>query len=310
MALVTIKPRQNSKKFFTEATQFATVKDEKGNEQQVSNGLYKGERFPSTNQMPRIPFSLTQKKYLVNMDEETLNELVKECRLQYPDDHKRAGEYITSANVYDRKDPFFNHQNLKLIFTEGNLSLDDSLPMNKIILAGLRNHKDFAFSDTTSNGLYSKRVKYIVTRREDVDRSDEKSRQAEIDAITLYSSLTDKKARKVAIAMGLITATDDSDISIVKKALWSAARNVTRIPGQKTKQQQFVELCKADESDMQLKIIQAQAKSHGLLKKVKDTGWTLFGKPIGRTEKEVAAYFADPANQEDVLRVQRNIESD
>lgn len=310
MALVTINPRKNSKKFFSEATQFATVKDEKGNEKEISTGLYKGERFPSTNQMPRIPYSLTNRKYLVDIPKDELDKLVVECRLQYEDGHKREGEYITSANIFDRKDPFFNHSQLKLIFTEGNLSLDDELPMNKIILNGLRHHKDFQFADSSPNGLYSKRVKYVVSRREDVDKSDESSRKEEIDAITLYSSLTDKKAKKVAVAMGLVSAKGDDDITLVKKALWNAARNSTRIPGRKTKQAQFIELCKSDESEMQTMILIAQAKAFGLLKKVKDTGWTLFGKPIGNTDAEITAYFTDVANQDDVLRVQRNIESD
>lgn len=302
---VTIKPKKDSKKFFSNATQFQTVAGPDGQPtDQVRNaGAYRGERFPRSKQFFRPFFSQTKGRWLVgNLSDEDLQSIVKELRWQYergPD----KGKYIEYADVRNSADPFFSHSKLMVMAKEGQYRLDPEKPLDRLMLEALKDQHEFA-SAAEANGPLSSRVKFVISDS-DTDKEIKKTRRKQKQkAFGYFDKLTHKKKLAIATAMAL-NVRDDIDPDILDDTLFEMVEdNVTKFEGDETYQSFFIRLCEASSEDLHLKHLIGKARQSGLLRKNRTEGWLLFGNPIGgRHMIDVENYFKDPLNSEMIDRV-------
>jgi len=313
--IVTIRPKADSRKFRSmqgRPQQFQKMVDNTGKQKDVNVGDYKSERFPNSRQIFRIEWSLSKKRWIVEgfegdmtLDKQKeLDKMAKACKLKYPKGDPREKHPIESADMYDPADPFFNHKNLKVISSEGQLTLHVSSPIDKIILKGLSLNNEFQKGGIKTNPVLSQRTRYIITDR-DIDtkiKTDE--RNTAMKASQLYASLSDDKKIKIAMAMGLV-AQDNVDRALVDDALWDASVDTkTKVHKNLTKRDYFIAMCSATSEEINTRHMIQQARAKGKLKNTKDQGWLLFGTPIGRNEDQLFSYFSNPDNQEMLVRLE------
>lgn len=318
--LITVRPKQGSKRFRAInglMTQYQKI-TENNQEEERATGEYKSERFPNSRQMFRPVWSASRRMWMLkgfeNMDDkkhQELNKLVAACKLKYSDKHPNAKQYITTADVYDSADPFFNHHLLRVITYEGQASLDKSRPIDKILLAGLSADHTFQQGGEKINPVLSQRVKYVITDKNIDTQIKKETRTLTVQATKLYAGLTDAKKMKIALALALIS-NENVDRGIIDEVLWDASQDNKSMMGgtRLTKQKAFIQMCEADTEELNIRHKIQRAKATGKLKKHKTQGYLLFGNPIATTDGKLYEYFSDPANQEIMIRLEQALEND
>lgn len=318
--IVTIRPKSGSKRFKAikgQMSQFQKITEESGAERNELAGEYKSERFPNSRQMFRPMWGSSKRRWLMSgfdkfdtKEQNELNELVAKCKLKYGAKDPRAMQYITEADIYDSNDPFFNHKSLRVITYEGQVSLDKSRPLDKIILMALQADSQFQQGGETVNPMLSQRVRYVITDR-NIDVKIKRAHRTKIMKSTkLYDNLTDNKKFKIAMSMGLISS-EKTDRSIIDEVLWDACQdNKTKLSNKMSKQDLFISMCIATSEELNTRHMIQKAKASGNLKKNKQQGWLLFGEAISRTDAKLYEYFNNPDNQEILLRLENVLEDD
>lgn len=302
--IITIKPKPNSKRFFSTANQFQKRKGADGVETDVNAGAYKGERFPNSRQMFRPKYSMSKRRWLLagfDDNHEDLNKLVLKCKLKYPKKHPKFGEFIKEADVFDYNDPFFCHKLLKVISKEGEVSLDKNRALDNIILRGCKADPQFQVG-LGNGGPISSRVKYIISDKEREVSMRKKVRSSKMKAYKLLDAMDFEKKKKVAMVMGLIV--DDSiDPDLLTDSIFNAIDGGGKI-GTKTKQEVFIEMSEVDSEVLDFKHQVFLAKRKGLLRKRKN-GYELFGSYAGKEMRDVEAYLQNEDNQSAWMRLQQ-----
>jgi len=312
MAITTIRPAKNTRKFYSTAKQFQKVtgKDAQGKPTSTVQeaGEYKGQRFPNSRQMIRPLWSTGKRKYILqghDKNSKELNKIVAGCKLRYPKKHPKAGEYITEADILDFSDPFFTHTKLYMILKEGDESLDDERPFDQIMLAAMSGDRRFSNSDEKNPYLAGK-VKFKITnsKREKAAKNDK--RKKEFELMSLFKALSRKKKLRIATALRINIGRDVEEDTL-DDLIWGAAKDSNKSFDDKvTRQDMFIKLCKMNTEDLNIMYLIGRAVKKNTVRKSKE-GFMLFGQNIGRTTKKIEAYLKDPANQDMLMRLEEAI---
>lgn len=306
--LVTIKPKPGSRNFASIGNMINvyTQTDEKGNVISSKQNEFLGQRFPKSKQMFRIPWSSIKRRWLLDGFEEAnlpeMQDLVKRAKLQYESPHKKSGEYIESADIFDYNDAFFSHRLCKIMANEGEYLIDKADPLQNLILRGLKKHPKFQVAGE-DNPVTSSGSRYIIVDRAIDNKIKRSTRDNKLKVMKLYENLTSEKKMKIAMAMNLIP-NDKVDYDVVEDVLFKAVEDTTKVPDMNiTKQELFIMFCEMKSEDLNLKHRLAKAKSMGFLKKQSD-GWILFGSPVGKTSAQIEQYLRDPDNNQLLSRLE------
>lgn len=304
--LVTIRPRKDSKRFVARRgtmSQYASRIDENGNVQDVNAGEYNRERFPRSKQMFRPYWSYGKKRWLIegfDRNSAELDDLVTQCKFKYPKTHPKRGEYIKTADLYDMADPFFTHKDFQLIANEGEIMLDKSSPQDLIMLKALMKHPEFAVGGENINPLLAANKRYIITDKNVDSKIKSEKRDNKVEAVKIYSKLSDLKKLNIAIALGAIS-NPNTDRELIDEVLWEYVDS-------DTKRDDFMTVAGLSVDELHLRKLMYTAKSKGVIRKQRDRGFMLFGNPIAKTEKQLLDYLANPDNQEMVIRIEAALE--
>lgn len=308
MTLIKIIPSPLSKKFNNidgPIMQYGEVETPEGQRSERSLGEYKRERFPNSTQGERpIAFSISKRRYNIKdytVNSEELNELVKRCNLinDIPS-HFAFNKKIEECDIFNIKDPFFNHKSLRLILNEGYGSLDTDNPLDLILYKGVLVNNKYQVGGETSNTALSGRAKYIIVDSS-IDKDAKKNARAiRKEAELLIDNMTDEKKRSLALAMGLITS-EDTDIDLINDIFDEYALNPK-------KQQSFIKFAKSSNEELETRSY-INKGFRGLIKKDRETNtFTLFGIQIGKDKQAVVTYLLNPINNEILYRLKKAID--
>jgi hypothetical protein len=315
MAIVKIIPSPLSKRFGGnnsingQMIQYAEEVNESGVKSYRSMGEYNRERLPGSNQGERtISYSTSKKRYILkghdtNSDE--LNELVKKCNLfndikKHPD----YGRPITSCDLYNVHDPFFNNLKLVLRLDEGYGVLNTDHPLEYLLYLGALSNSRFQIGGENINPALNNRAKYIIVDTEVDKQARKKVRENRKTAEELINNMSDDKKRAVAFILGL-TRSEDSSIDHITELLEDAALDTKMNPDLKMSKQQFlIHLAKSSTDDLEARRYIDQAMRTGVIKKDRETqAYVLFGNSIGKEKQNVIDYLMNPTNSEIYLRM-------
>lgn len=318
MALIKIIPSPLSKKFNNidgSMIEYQEDQNEFGQKTVRSLGAYSRERLPNSTQGERpISFSISKKAYKLknysnNSDE--LNELVKKCNLI--NDMKNHYDYnkpITSCDIFNLKDPFFNHKSLRLILDEGYGVLNTENPIEFLLYEGVLANNKYQIGGEVSNSALNSRAKYIVVDSTIDKEAKKAARDARKTAEKLIDNMSDDKKKSIALAMGLIVD-GDSDISLITDLLEEAALDDKKVSGSPmSKQRYLIKLAEAPSDELEArKYINKGFRSY--IKKDRESGsFVLFGVQIGKDKQAVINYLVNPVNSETLYRLQKAIDLD
>jgi hypothetical protein len=301
--IVTIKPKKNSKRFFSTARQFQKVSEADGTTRDQEAGAYNGERFPNSRQMFRPYWSFSKRRWVMegfSTNSPELNTLAAKCKLKYPKGHPKVSQYIDEADLFDINDPFFNHINLFVRAKEGETTLDKSNPIDYAILLALQGNDQFQSGEKGS--VLSSRTKYVITDNTTSNTAKKGDMNRKKEAFKLLDALKFDKKVKIAMSMELIVGpdVDPEDLDLV---LFNAIEaDKTRADGKTKTIDLFIGLCSISSEDLNIKHLIARAKKSGVLRKTQADGYLLFGNKIGRSLKEVESYFMNEDNSDIIGR--------
>jgi hypothetical protein len=253
-------------------------------------GDFNGEELPATVQGRRIRYSLGKSKYVMldengrELGDADVQDFVKRAYLTY-EEGPNKGTLITSADPYNRKDPFFNHKELAVFLKEGNGKLEaDKNTKDRLLLAGLRGSSEFASSKDNSR---SAAVRYVISDKDQEAALLSQDRNRKIECIRRFVALTDAKKLIIGKIMGL-GVNESNDRDTVDNAIYNAITS-TR-----------VNITDMDSEELNLRFLIASAKGNSVIKPSK-SGWTFRGNRIASTDGGLYDYFKKYENHETLL---------
>lgn len=315
--IVTIKPSPLSQKFTSIIGSMEKINEKTvdGRTEYRSLGSYKQQRLPNSNQVERpVAFSSQKRKWMLkgfpeNCDE--LNDLVKGCNLindmaKHPDN----GRMITTCDIHNMNDPFFNNLLLKITFTEGEGVLKLDIPKHKIMYEGALANSRFQISGDKTNPALTGRAKYVIVDREIDSVVKKESRNNKKKAMALFDAMSDQRKLIVAMAMGLIKD-ERTDSAIVEDVLWEAIEDdkTKYADSNTTKQDYFIKTAESDIDDLNIRKTIQKAITAGVLKRDKELGYTAFGGVVGKDKQQVTSFLLKPDNSDLLYRIEKALEN-
>jgi len=318
MALIKIIPSPLSRKFNSiidnNVTEYIEEENNLGQKTVRSLGQYKRERFPNSHQGERpISYSNSKgrynlKNYEANSDE--LNELVKKCHLinDMPK-HYDFNRPITTCDIRNINDPFFNHKSLKISLSEGYGSLDTENPLEYLLYMGMLANHRYQIGGENSNPALNARAKYIIVDSS-IDRDTRKAvRDERKNAEALLDAMGNDRKKSIALAMGLIVD-EDTDSSLINDLLEEAVLDNKTMPGAgMSKQKYFIKLASLDSTELKDREYVNKAFKKGLIRRDRESNtYVLFGAQIGKDKQGVINYLINPTNSETLYKLQKAID--
>lgn len=332
-----IKPAPNSSKFFRidkgskigDAVVNQYGIDQFGQEVLLNSEPYKQERFGDTIQSHGLEFNYSKNKWLIidptdpmkkrvlESNSDIINELVEKCRLiNQRIDHPDRGKYITSANIFDRYDPFFTHTEARISLNGGNafLKTTNSDYLNVVVLLGLLARKKFQLGTNTKTGLSGTQVKYIVidTQLERKEKSDKRRRDERVRET--FSALDNERKLKILIALGITTINiDNPDYDLIDNLLYDFSKDFeTKYQNTlMTRGEAYLAMVESPPDTIEAHYTFYYGKKTNVIT-ILNKSYNAFGQRLGVTVKECIQLLLSPSNNllQDILAAAESYQKD
>lgn len=251
--------------------------------------------------IPEIGSSTSREKF--HTIAEMVNQEVKQCKLAYPDG-PRQGQFIEEASLLSDNDPFFAHNELEKTHMEGDLTLDLSKPMDKILYWAMRASDSYAMKGHIDEKAIPSRVQYIMfSPKEDVSEgltvaSEERSLYRKIDTMARYELM-------MICNIFRIDFVDDTGDDMLRDMISLAIRDTKKtISGLGFSYKDWLKILLQDGMEtLQIKEIIYMATNRGIISKTK-TGFMFQGENLGNTLIAVEMTLLSPAKRDIVLSLQ------
>lgn len=260
---------------------------------------FQGNAVPGSTKDYVPQFKMTRNRYLVDMTQDELNQLIQDGLDLFDED----GNKIERANLRNINDPFFKHSDLHIVFESGQATFDDEIPLHKFWLACFRADPNFMFAGEEVNPAMSAKVKYRVTSTATEEAINEKVESEAIRAVDIFYKMNHDEKVKVLKAMGVYI--EDADPEKVRKLLYRKISDDKDAINRKTRERNidsFLRFAEMDPDKLNLQSLISDARKEGLI--VKGTGNKYYYQDVamGRTLDDVYVYLNDEDNN-DMLNV-------
>jgi hypothetical protein len=258
--------------------------------QALSEGTYGLTKMPGSFQGKRVYWDDEKRRWDLDIDEKSLQKLVKNSALRYVDGRKE-GDMIEEANLRDGLDPFFTHPEFNLFLEEGSVNTSTNNSIEKIILESFKN-RDEVISPNEKGPKY----RGIIAEYEIVDKDyDKKIKNEEterkFDTIDLLKNSDFTKKSKIATIMKV-----KFDKDLTEKDLNTLLLQILEVSSDKA--ETFRNLCKLGKDDFELKYLTHKAMSIGVIKRSPSKNQYMFNGDVqvGRTIDLVEQFFTEAEN--------------
>jgi hypothetical protein len=251
-------------------------------------------------------FSSGQRRWLLKLDngefadQEWVNNMVKDCYL-YHEHGSRKGEPITSANLQNIDDAFFNHPQLQYRHEEGVFKFDLTNPLDQILVAAERARTD----DVTTNaaGAQKSHVRYLLIEGENEKGVTGRSVNKKVEAYKLMSNMgLEKKKIVVQIMKNMEYSSEPSEDSLNVEIDNIIVNEGKLTYDGKTYIDYYLEVAKMDSA----RLVTLERVQRGLRRSIiRRTGnvYQFNGVPIGSKIGDVHEYFFRTENSEEYERL-------
>lgn len=279
--------------FMAEGTMYREIKTPGSDKPQVESvGRYGLSLAPGSFQGKRVQWSDKQSRWLIDLEEEELQSLVKRSSLRYLYG-SREGELIQEANPYDREDPFFNHKDFMMWMEEGNKDTSQANSIDKIVLSNFSTRSEVERLGDKTSKYRGVGIEYeIVDRNYDRKIKAEETKKKMSVTLLITKSVLSKKI-KIARMLNIDLDKDMSEDSVNTQIY-------NRLEIDSVKREQFLEVSElpTDEFDLNYYV------TMGIDKRVRAISWStskhhyIFNAetPVGRTREQVAEFFGESEN--------------
>lgn len=256
------------------------------------SGSYNKNVLPGSQMKWRPKFDAQRNKFDIQIDPEALNRIVE--RISFFD---KSGNLIKEANIRNPADPFLSHNDLTCDFIGGDVVLDDENPLHEFFLLCFRRDKHFYF-DGESNMPRSALTRFMVTKAGSESKETSKSIDETLEAGALLKDMSFERQCQILSGFG-VTVGNTPDPTVVKNTLYNKViENKDSMYGGKRNIERFLELAKANSTEMNLRTLINNAYSKGVIYKKPGNKYHFGEVFLGRNMDEVFKYLSDPDNDD------------
>ena len=220
----------------------------------------------------------------LKMTQEELNKNVLKMQIFTKD-----GKQITEAPLGTDNHDFWKNGHGSILINSGHADLDDELPKDAIVLAGMRKDKHFYIKGETAGPPVKSVVRWIITPIDSKHAPVVESEEQSMDAVKTLYAMDYQTQLFVAKIMGR-EMSEKTDPKIVEATLFrmiTTEREQINSDGL-TNIQKFIQLAKAGNDELNLEALANDAKRLFL----KKSGIYYYGEiRMGKNMKEVVAKF-------------------
>lgn len=330
--LTSIIPAPGSSKLFRadkensiqDAVQEYWGQDAEGKRVLLSSKPYKKERFEGTIQKFKPiyddslrrwliidPTDITKTKQLTT-NSDLLNDLVANCYLNNDNpNHPDFGKKIVSANIMDKFDPFFRHQDFTLQLEGGYATIPSKMSdsFNVIKLLCILARREFVLGADNNKFARGSMVRYLVVDKKIEKELKKATRNREEEAREYFKKLDDKAKVKITIALGLPIKLN-TPIDLVDEILYEYHKdNVTKADDNTftTKQENFVQMIKKPLPEIDCYYAFNLGMKYGQVKFF-NKAYLAFGVRLGSTKSEAITYLLNENNDLMVRIIEASLE--
>lgn len=225
-------------------------------------GKYPKEKWPDSKQTTRPIFLRDAGRFVIRhadgreWSSEELDAFVKANPQRHPkmlngEPNPRAGQEITTVNLYDPDDPYMNSEAWVTRMTEGETEFVTT-HTDKFRISTLRGNPEFM--DETTDGIRSGEVNYLIRQPEVAEKREEEKREAKELAFDLYRGMKDKPRKMLAILRLMqVDFDDDATASTLRTALFKKIDDDTRAPNGVLWRELFVRYADLPEDELALR---------------------------------------------------------
>jgi hypothetical protein len=273
----------------------AQVKVGDPNGDHTTVGQNKKQKFAASHQVIRPRFSESKGVWLVDINEKDLNKIVLDLSFTHDEGNKK-GEEITTSNLRNRKDAFFNHSELFLQLEEGETTIDTKSSMDRLFYAMMKADPEFKTSGSF-NPAFSAIVRYKVEEFGQEDRVTVVEIDKEIEAGNRLKEMSNEHRLTIAKSMGRRVPADQPNA--LYKELYRLITKDAQVINSHGKRNldHFMELATMDTALAEVRSIVADARAKGYIKKV-GRSYTYGDMPLGNTLEEVYEFLEKSANND------------
>lgn len=270
---------------------------------------YRGKLIPGVFRHKRIKWNESKREYPISLAQKDLDAIVK--RLNLVDDE---GKLIKTADKYNRRDPFFSHDELYYnVDSETKRMLEDD-PLDKLFLNYFQNvrgevhlYEDEETSQKSDTAVYAD---YVLLEDQTLDEAIENNKISKVDKafrILYGSDLGVDSRKKILQAMGVINADKIKDKDVLQKHLVTKLTNERdyKVNGERNIDI-FLRLAESSEADIDVEALVEVARKLYLIKK-SGSEYKFGTQPLGTTLKETYQFLQEERNKEILERLRKDV---
>lgn len=298
------------------AQTYRVTVDENGESRSELIGDFTGTKFPNSNEDLTPLYDTIKGKWDFSGDDATLQALVKEIKLRYPDRHYDKGKVIESASLTDPNDPFFGNpswrDDIDFVLKGGQAILNSINPRHRFLLLCQKGNRHTSSDDT----LYeSAGTKYKITQSNHDSKKFINDSNKEMELAVQVSNLTIDQAKLISIILGLIFSGEAIEVESLKPNLLTSIKRDDKNPNGdirlfsgRSYMSFFRDLVQDDLATLTKKSNIKLGMNQNILR-YKDGSYTLKGKILGKTESfsDLVSYFTSAEADDDYLTLQNSL---
>lgn len=211
------------------------------------------------------PLSYKKKTYLIDCNQEELNNLVKE--MGFYDD---MGNHIVTAPMKNANAPFWRHPDLRLVISNGGTTLDDEVPLDKFWLLCFRADPRFKMLGEKLAPALDSKVEYTVAKISDKIGGADESLDETFKAMKLLTSNSDNLEKLTSILAAMGVDVKNPNENLVTKALTKKITTLKDVYVQGTSErniEMFIRLAETPTKDLQIKGLITKARKRGMIRR-------------------------------------------
>ena len=336
MSKIKIVPRKGSRKIkenivVEEYGEKVTPYDKNRNTQSESTKPWDGDRWSGTwedkiawwdgqeGMFPIIdPEDLSRTKRL-ETNTDALNELVKRCGWRNDMlDHPQYKQLITSADIFNRNDPFFNHLDFEFTLNDGIIEFNDNKPKDLVFLLHYLTYPEAATGSADSHGYYPEAVRSIIVD-EGADKrfkTELRKKKRQVSDILNSETMQGIEILKTALILGLHNDVTTNNYEHLNDVVYEYANSLetafiangaNESTVGLTKMDYFLRIASEDNANVRdIGYIFICGINCGVIKFQQDA-YRALGQMIGKDKDQSISYFTLPTNQEFYSRVKNSV---
>lgn len=284
--------------------------DDKGQTISQSLGTWQGERFADSKQNFRPEYDTALGQFDIRKpngelwDQDDANACLKIFPLSYEEGDPRAGQPIEHCNIHAPDDPYFRHRGLSRFATEGELTLNEGIQKESMLLQMYAGNQDVAFD--TGEEFIAGDLRSLITNPEVQEEKAEKLMNDNLAAAQAFLTMQDDRSRMIdMLRMFGVDTPEEASTGTVRAELYKYSLDAGTIEEGASYQRRFITYSELAKPDLHMRGVISLALGQQTIRS-KGGNYFFADLNLGKLYSEVVEFFK--RNEDDFVELKRVVE--